>query len=168
MKQVLSTGVIRSPHGVKGYLKVQPFSDDVRHFRSLKNVKLSKMDKTRDAEVEDILFASGQLLIKFKGIDSPEDARFFSGWEILVPRSQASKLGKGMVYIADLKGMRLIYNNEEVGEVIDVAEGSQAPILEVRNNQGNLRMVPYIKGVFVESADLETDTIVLLKKELVE
>jgi len=168
MKQVLSTGVIRSPHGVKGYVKVQPFSDDIKHFHDLKSVKLSKMDKTKDVEVEDVQVMNGQPLMKFKGIDSPEDARFFSGWEILVPRNQASRLGKGMVYIADLPGMRLIYDNEEVGEVISVAEGSQAPILEVQNKEGKLFMVPYLKGKFVEAADLEENTIKLLIKELVQ
>ena len=101
MKQVLATGVIRSPHGVRGFVKVHPFSDDFDHFFELKEVTLQRGDKTRKEVIESVQSHSGELLIKFRGIDSPEDARFVSGWDILVPREQASKLGEGEVYTAD-------------------------------------------------------------------
>ena len=168
MIQVLSTGIIRSPHGVKGFVRVQPNSEDCGHFKKLKEVTLSKMDKTRKAEIECVQISKQQVLVKFKGIDNPEDARFISGWEILVPRNQASRLEKNMVYTADLPGLKLVYNNEEVAEVVSVAEGPQAYLLEVKTPDGRIHIVPYLKGIFVEPADLEKGTIKLLKKELVQ
>ena len=129
--------------------------------------------------------------MKFKGIDSPEDARFISGWDILVPRQQASKLGKGEVYIADLPGMKLVYEKEEVGdcgfvgktddanggdanevrsevvgEVVGTIEGAQALLLEVLALDGKKYLVPYMKGIFVSDVDLDKGTIKLLKREL--
>ena len=169
MKQVLATGVIRSPHGVKGYVKVHPFSDDFDHFFKLKTVTLQRGDKTRTVEVEHVQNHSDELLIKFKGIDSPEDARFISGWDILVPREQASRLGKGEVYTADLPGMKLVYDNEEVAEVVSVMDGAQALLLEVKTSRNDrLHLIPYIKGVFVDDVDVEKGTIKLLKLELLD
>ncbi len=171
MKQVLATGIVRAPHGVKGFVKVRPYSSDFEHFFSLKEVTLQREGKSRKAEIEQVLNHSGELLVKFKGIDSPESARFISGWDILVPREQASKLGKGEVYIADLPGMKLVYEQEEVeaevvGEVVSTLEGAQALLLEVLALDGKKYLVPYIKGVYVTDVDVEKGTIRLLKREL--
>ncbi len=166
MKQVLATGIVRAPHGVKGFVRVKPYSDDFKHFFSLKEVTLQREGKSRKVEIEQVQNHSGELLVKFKGIDSPEDARFISGWDILVPRQQASRLGKGEVYIADLPGMKLVYENEEVGEVVSTIEGAQALLLEVLALDGKKYLVPYMKGIFVSDVDLENGTIKLLKKEL--
>ena len=169
MKQVLATGVIRSPHGVRGFVKVHPFSDDFDHFFELKEVTLQRGDKTRKEVIESVQSHSGELLIKFRGIDSPEDARFVSGWDILVPREQASKLGEGEVYTADLQGMKLVYENEEVAEVVSVMDGAQALLLEVRTSRNDkLHLVPYIKGVFVDDVDVEKGTMKLLRLELLD
>ena len=166
MKQVLATGIVRAPHGVKGFVKVRPYSSDFEHFFSLKEVTLQREGKSRKAEIEQVQNHSGELLVKFKGIDSPEEARFISGWDILVPRQQASKLGKGEVYIADLPGMKLVYENEEVGEVVSTMEGAQALLLEVLALDGKKYLVPYMKNIFVSDVDLEKGTIKLLKREL--
>ncbi len=166
MKQVLATGTVRAPHGVKGYVKVRPFSDDFEHFFSLKEVTLQRDGKLRKVEIESVQNHAGELLLKFKGIDSPEDARFISGWDILVPREQASKLGKGEVYTADLLGMKLVYDNEEVGSVVSTVDGAQALLLEVLALDGKKYFVPYLKGIFVDDVDIQNETIRLLKKEL--
>lgn len=169
MKQVLATGVIRSPHGVKGFVKVHPFSDDFDHFFELKEVTLQRGDKTRKEVIESVQSHSGELLIKFRGIDSPEDARFVSGWDILVPREQASKLGEGEVYTADLQGMKLVYDNEEVAEVVSVLDGAQSVLLEVKTSRNDkLHLVPYMKGVFVDDVDVENGTMRLLRLELLD
>ena len=169
MKQVLATGVIRSPHGVRGFVKVHPFSDDFDHFFELKEVTLQRGDKTRKEVIESVQSHSGELLIKFRGIDSPEDARFVSGWDILVPREQASKLGEGEVYTADLQGMKLVYENEEVAEVVSVMDGAQALLLEVKTSRNDrLHLVPYMKGVFVDDVDVEAGIMRLLRSELLD
>ena len=169
MRQVLATGVIRSPHGVKGYVKVHPFSDDFEHFFSLDEITVQRGDKTRRLCVEKVQNHSGELLLKFKGIDSPEDARFLSGWDILVPREQASPLAEGEVYTADLQGMKLVYDNEEVAEVVSVLDGAQSVLLEVKTPRNDrLHLVPYMKGVFVDDVDVEKGTMRLLRLELLD
>lgn len=166
MKQILATGVIRSPHGVKGFLKVHPYSDDTSHFFKLSNVTVSKDGRSKDLEIESLQPYGNEFLIKFKGINSPEDARLISSWEILIPRNQASRLEEGNVYIADLLGMKLIYDTKEVGEVVSVSEGPQALLMEVKCLDGKSRIVPYLLGIFVDEVNLETNSMKLLKKEL--
>lgn len=168
-QQVLSTGVIRSPHGVKGCVKVHPYADDFGHFFKLKEVTLKREGKTRRVVIEQVQNHSGELLVKFEGIDSPEDARFISGWEILVPREQASKLGDGEVYTADLQGMKLVYDNEEVGEVVSTFDGAQALLLEVKSfKDGKMHLVPLMRGIYVSDVDVDKGTMKLLRSELLD
>ena len=168
MKQILATGVIRSPHGLKGYVKVHSYSDDTSHFSGLAEVTLEKNGKQRKEEIESVLYHGNDLLVKFKGIDSPEQARFLSGWDILVPREKASKLKENEVYASDLIDMKMLYDNEEVGTVVSFMDGPQALLLEVRCLDGKLRLVPYLKGIFVEDVDVAKGTMTLLKRGLVE
>lgn len=168
MKQILATGVVRAPHGVRGYMKVHPYSDDASHFAGLSKVTLSKDGRTKTAEIDEVQNFCGELLVKFRGIDNPEDGRLISGWEILVPREQASKLKKGDVYIADLVGLKLIYDNEEVGNVVSVLDGAQAPLLEVVCRDGKKRLVPFLKDIYISDVNLEKGTVKLLVRELVE
>lgn len=168
MKQVLTTGIIRSPHGIRGFLRVRPYADDFSHFFKLKTITAEKNSRQKELEIEEVQNYNGELLIKFKGIDNPEDARLLSGWELLVPRGQASKLGKNEIYTADLIGMKLIYDKEESGEVLSVFDGAQALLLEVRCNDSKIRLVPFLVGIFVDEVDVEKGTMRLLKKELVQ
>ena len=168
MKQFLATGVIRSPHGVRGFVRVLSYSGQTDHFYKLKEVQLEKDGRTRTLEIEDVRKISGDLLVKFSGIDSPEEARLISGWDILVPRQQASKLGKGKIYTADLVDMKLVYDGKEAGFVKSVIEGTQAPLMEVVCSDGSLHIVPYLKGIFVDDVDVENGCMKLLKPELLQ
>lgn len=168
MKQFLATGIIRSPHGVKGFVKVFPYSGDTEHFYKLKTVQVSKNDKTKTLEIECVREMGGELLVKFLGINSPEEARFISGWDILVPREQASKLENGEIYLADLDQMKLVYDNEEVGVVCSVMEGPQAYLLEVEAKDGKKHIVPFLRGIFVDDVDIQNGTMTLLKRELLQ
>lgn len=168
MKQILATGKILSTHGVRGFVKVRPYSDDTSHFHKLKNVSVQlKNGQLRELEVEEVKNFTNDVLIKFKGFDTPEDIRIFSGCDLLVPRENAARLGKGKIYTADLEGMKLIYDKEEAGTVVSVVEGAQSLLLEVLCNDGKKHMVPYMKGIFVDDPDVENGTIKLLRKDLI-
>ena len=74
MKQILATGVIRSPHGLKGFVKVHSYSDDTSHFSDLTEVTLEKNGKQRKEEIENLktnmeleIFAHGALCYSYSG-----------------------------------------------------------------------------------------------------
>lgn len=168
MKQVLATGKIKSTFGINGKVKVFSYSGDTSHFFKLTNVVLEKNGRTRDAEIEKVERHSGDILVKFKGYDTPEDAKTLTGCDILVPREQASKLKNGEVYAADLIGMKLLYDNQEVAVVVSTSDGSQALLMEVEDKNGKHFVIPLLRGVFVDNPNVEEGTIKLLMKELVQ
>ncbi len=168
MKQVLATGIVKSTFGIHGKVKVFSYSGDTAHFFHLTKVVLEKNGRKFDAEIEKVERQSGELLVKFKGYDTPEEAKSLTGCDILVPREQASKLKNGEVYASDLIGMKLLYDNQEVAVVVSTSEGSQALLMEAEDKNGKRFIVPLLRGVFVENPNVEEGTIKLLMKDLVQ
>ena len=168
MKDTLTTGRLGSPFGLKGYIKVVPFSVDLSHFFSLTEVKLEKQGKQRIVNVENVTEKAGTLLIKFKGTDTPEQARLLSGSTVIIKREDASQLGEDEVYVADLIDLKIVFQNEVLGRVKSVSEGFQAPLLNVLCTDGKERIIPYLKNVFVKKADIQKGEIELLMRTLIE
>ena len=129
-------GFVRSSHGISGEFKVESTSGKYEHFASMREVVLKngKTGEARSFKVERVDFSSQDLYMKLAGIDSPESAKKFVQWEIVVPRENACPLGKDEWYIEDLKGCSLVYGGKNpvvVGVVTDVMEGGSGDLLEV-------------------------------------
>ena len=149
--QQFIVGFLRGSHGVEGNIKVESTSGKTEHFYSMKEVTLrdGKTGDSRLCKVESVDEGAGTLYLKLQGIDTPEDVRKLNGWQIVVPRKYAGKLGKNEWYIEDLKNCALNYYPEQgrdglavwtapavgklvtVGTITDVIEGGSGNLLEV-------------------------------------
>jgi 16S rRNA processing protein RimM len=100
-------------------------------------------------EVEGVDKKGESLVIKLKGVDSPEAARSLKGAEIVTGRENAAPLGPEEYYIGDLQGIAVVSQDGEVlGRVADVLEGGGGELVEVRLPSGELRLVPFRKEFF--------------------
>ena len=144
-------GFIRGSHGVTGEVKVESASGETEHFYSMKEVTLrdGKTGDSKLCKVESVDEGAATLYMKFEGINSPEEVRKLNGWQIVVPRKYARKLGKNEWYIEDLKNCALNFYPEQgndglavwtapatgepvkVGTITDVIEGGSGNLLEV-------------------------------------
>jgi len=147
MKEQLIVGFIRAPHGITGEFKVESASGAYGHIAALKNVTLRHGTETKICGVEHADIGGNCVYMKLAGVNSPEDARKYNNWEIVVPREYAYPLKEGEWYIEDLRNCSLIYENgcensgvgpaaeaapaEKVGTITDVLEGGAAYLFEV-------------------------------------
>jgi 16S rRNA processing protein RimM len=155
MEEQIIVGFIRAPHGVTGEVKVESASGEYDHIVALRNVTLRHSNSSdvpcgTDSKlfsVEYAEFGGNCVFMKFAGINSPEDARKFNGWEVVVPREYARPLKEGEWYIDDLRNCSLVYENscessivgpaaeaapvEKIGTITDVLEGGAAYLFEV-------------------------------------
>ncbi|VDA99627.1 hypothetical protein S1OALGB6SA_698 [Olavius algarvensis spirochete endosymbiont] len=155
-------GTIRTTRGVKGWLKLRSFSGEWDHFYEIKTLVLRsknhKRQKTYQVEKFEIKHRVGT--IKLLGIDTPEDGKSLTGYEILVPRHQGARLKENQWYLCDLVGLRVLdTEGRALGEVISVTETSD-DILEIRRPGGGNFMIPF-RSNFVQEPNLENRTIVL-------
>ncbi len=90
-------------------------------------------DQRRPLELENHWFHKGQVVLKFKGVDSISQAEELLGCEIQVPLSERAELEADAVYLSDLKGCTLYDSGSEIGRIVDVQFGSgEAPLLVVK------------------------------------
>ena len=73
MEKYLRVGVITSPHGVRGEVKVYPTTDDPARFKKLKKVILDMGREQRELAIESVKFFKNMVILKFKGIDNIND-----------------------------------------------------------------------------------------------
>ena len=163
-KEFLAIGSIRTSHGVKGLLKVQSFSGEIDHFFDLEEVTLKdKRGRERVFTVERVTQNGKELLMKLKGIDTPEMGKTFSGCEIWVPREMAAPCDEGEFYYADLIGCRLYHGEKTLGTVLSVTDGGGGTLLEVERAEGEGRFFVPFRREFIGQVDVAGKAVELLE-----
>jgi 16S rRNA processing protein RimM len=162
----LAAGVITGTHGVSGWLKVRSYSDESDHLTVLREALFRKGAVERVLAIEEARALPRGVLLKIRGMDSPERARSLVGWEIWVPRPQAARLLDGEYYAVDLCLCSLWFGEEEIGSVRSVSEGGASELLEVQGKEGRTFLVPFIDH-FIGDVQLEKRKIFLKEDEIV-
>jgi 16S rRNA processing protein RimM len=156
-------GLVGPAFGLKGFVKVKPFSGEIEHFFNLHEVTLRQAGKDETWELAETALQGNSLLIRFAGIDSPEAAANLKGAEIIVGRKLASPLKEGEFYVEDLKGLEVIGRDGEIlGYITDVIEGGGGNLVELKLLSGEIRLAPF-RNEFFGDVDLENGKIVLLE-----
>ncbi|MDR2069509.1 MAG: ribosome maturation factor RimM [Spirochaetaceae bacterium] len=157
-------GLVGVPFGLKGFVKVRPLSGEDAHIRRLTSVLLRQGPREKTYEVEEIAGSGVVLLMKFRGVDTPEAAKALTGAELVADRAQAAPLREGEFYIEDLRGITVtLRTGEAVGEITDVLEGGGGFLAELRLPSKELRLVPF-RNEFFGEVDPENRRAVLLER----
>ncbi len=164
--ELLAVAVITGTHGVAGELKARSLSGELDHLLTLSDALLRKAGRETTVCFESVRRQVPGILLKVKGIDSPEKARALIGSEIWVPRSLAAPLDRGEYYAADLCQCSLWYGEEEIGVVRSVWDGGPAQLLEVRGKEGRTFLVPFSEH-FIGDVELEKGRIRLKEDEII-
>ena len=141
----IAIGTVYGSHGVRGHVKVGSFSGEFEHFRALQRVQLRNGAQLREFAVEEVRLSERGALLKLAGIETPEDAKGWNRWEIWVPRENACPLNEGEYYSADLHGLRLVCEGEELGTIVSVWDNGASDLLEIEGADGARRVVPFIE-----------------------
>ena len=103
----LEIGQIVNTHGVKGYVKIKPFTDDIKRFDDLKKVYIQNGTTKNEYMIEDVKYHKDMVLIKFKGIDNIEQAELLRNTYLTISRDEVEKLEEGRYYIVDMLGIEV-------------------------------------------------------------
>jgi len=152
MTEKFIIGHVGAPFGVKGFVKVRTCSGEIDHLLKLQSVIVNKGGEEKLLDIEENMPSCPGLLIRFKGIDSPEAAKALNGAQIIVSREQATPLGESEFYIEDLKGLPVLSDNGEIiGHVMDIIEGGGGELVEIKLLLGGENhLVPFRKEFFTE------------------
>lgn len=169
MEDRFQIGVITSPHGVKGEVKVFPTTDDSKRFKNLKTVILDTGKEEKLLTVEGVKFFKKFVILKFKEINSMNDAETYRRMKLLVPREQAVPLEKDEYYVADLIDLKVVLEDgSEYGILKDVLETGANDVYVIELPEGKEVLLPAIKECVLNISMGERTMMIHLMKGLVD
>ncbi len=157
----LEVGQIVNTFGIKGMVKVMPFTDDIRRFDKLDKVYIEKNKSKKEYKIEEVKYHKNMVLIKFEGIDKIEQAEELRNSYLTVSRDSVEELEEGRYYIVDLLGLD-VYTDEQVllGTLDDIFNTGSNDIYVVKNKEGKQILLPAIEDV-IKQVDLENKKIIV-------
>jgi 16S rRNA processing protein RimM len=142
--------------GRHGEIAAQVHSDVPDRFTAgMKLFSLGQAQETRrELEVEDLWPHKGLVVLKFRGVDSMNDAEALIGSELQVPSAERAQLDRGWNYVSDLVGCIVFDRAREIGRIEDVQFGAgEAPLLIVAAGSGERFDVPFAEA-YLESVSV--------------
>jgi 16S rRNA processing protein RimM len=156
----VTVGRVSGVFGVKGWLKVQSYTEPRDNIASFGVWTLRMNGAERPFEVEDGQGHAGNVVAKLRGIDDPDRAREWLGAEIVVERERLPKAEAGEFYWTDLEGL-------EVRTTAGLTLGRVAYLLATGANDVLVldgtpeRLIPFLQGTVVKQVDLDAGLIVV-------
>lgn len=161
MQGNLEIGQIVNTFGIKGFVKVNPFVDDISRYDDLEKVYVRRNKELKEMEVEEVKYHKNMVLLKFKGIDRVEDAELLRNSYLEVDRENAIELQEGEYFIADLLGLNVFdEEGKELGKLEDIFNTGSNDIYVVRTEEGKQLLLPAISEV-IKEINLEESKIVV-------
>lgn len=158
--QYLKIGKIFSAHGIKGYVKIFPLTNEAERFYDLKDVFIKDGQEMQALSIEDILLKNKFVLIKFNQIKNRNDAEKLKDFFIYLNRTQAVKLDKDEYFIEDLIGLSAYdTNNINIGTVSDIIQTGAVDVLVIKGQKEFL--IPALKKnvqPLIEQGMIKVDT----------
>ena len=153
----ITIGKIGSTYGVRGWLKIHSFTEDITSILNFKTWYLftNETETPQIAEVENSQTHGKGLIVKLAGIHTPEEARLLTGRNIAILRSQMPKLRQNEYYWSDLIGLTVINKNGEVyGNVIYLIATGSNDVLVIKANDNKEHGIPHLFGSIIKHIDL--------------
>ena len=143
--QYLQGGEIVTSHGVRGEVKVLPWTDSPEFLLDFKRIRI----QGKDYKVESCRVQKTCNLMKLQGIDTMEDAQALRGQTIEIYRDDAPK---DLIFAAELIDMDVFHNGENIGKITDVLDYPGNKVYVVKGM--HTYMIPAVKA-FILSTDLD-------------
>lgn len=163
----LVVGHVAKPHGTKGELFVWPLTDTPdRIFAPGRSLLLANENGDLDDAPQPLTVAAARpfkrgLLVSFEGFERREHADHIARRYLLVPAEAVPPRDEGEVFYHELLGIRVeTVGGEEVGRVREVFEAVPNDLLEVRSDDGRLRLIPFAERIVTE-IDLDAGRLVV-------
>ena len=154
-KEYLECGKVWSAHGVRGFLKVEPWCDSPKVLAMQKRVFLAEKDGSyREVRVLSATVSAKLVLMLLEGIESREAAQAEKN-RILYLHRDDIPLADGAVLIADMIGLPVIDvdSGRVYGKLTEVNDGVQAKLYIVSTEAGDV-LLPGVPE-FIKEIDTE-------------
>ena len=161
MEQFLEIGQIVNTFGIKGMVKIKPFTDDINRFDRLKKIYISNKNEKKEYQIQEVKYHKNMVLLQLEGITKIEEAEKLKNEYLKIKRENAIPLEEDTYFVVDLIGLNVYSDeNEYLGELIDIFNTGSNDISVVRREEKPQLLLPAIKDV-IKQIDIENKKIIV-------
>lgn len=162
MQDYFEIGQIVNTSGLKGFVKVNLFTDDMTKIENFEKVLIEKNKEITHYEIENVKYHKNQALIKFKGIDNIDMAESLRNCFIRVLREDEPELPDDTYYVVDLIGLDVLLDTGEIlgtlKEIFPVQSGNH-DIYVVETGEKDI-LLPAI-GDVIKDIDIQNKKMIV-------
>lgn len=139
-------GRVAAPFGIRGWIKVQPFTRTVGSLLEHPAWWLGREGRWGSSKVEEGAVHGRSLIAKLEGCDDRDAAARLKGMDVALPRTELPASADGEYYWSDLIGLEVV-NREGValGRVAGLMETGASHVLVVQGERE--RLIPFAEPV---------------------
>lgn len=157
--KLLEIGKIVNTHGLRGEVKVVPWTDSAEDFEYIENVFLKIKSEYKPLTIENIKYQKSNLIVKFAEINDINEVLPYKGMTVYADRDELGELPEGVHYIVDLIGLSVVTESgEEIGTIADVFNTGASDIYDVKREGKKNLLLPVIDDV-VKKVDIENGRV---------
>lgn len=153
-------GRIAAPYAVRGWVKLQTFTEYLDSLLDYPVWYLGKAGKWRAFEVQEAKVHGSHLVAQLDGVTDRNAAEALQGHEVAVPREELPPAEEDEYYWDDLIGLEVVNTAGEIlGKVDTLLETGAHDILKVVDGEQG-RLIPFTDPI-VREVDAEAGRIVV-------
>lgn len=157
-KELLLYGKITKRHALSGEVKVLSFGGDPDTLSDVGKiyVEIPDEESPREFSVSRKKIRGNTVVLKLRGIDTPEAADGLRNTKVLVERSDLQSPGEDEYYWFDLIGLGVrAVSGKPLGKVTDLIAGAGHDILVVKSEEGDREFLVPFAGKFIAEVDTQ-------------
>lgn len=164
MKEFLEAGKICNTHGLKGHLKIMPWTDSPYVYEDFEFLYIDNKEYC----IEELRYQKNFVILKLKGIDDATKASEYKEKTVFCDKRDIGALNDDTYFVADLISCEIVEDGVVLGSVIDVINNGAADLYEIRQPDNTFFYLPAIKENILK-VDIQNKIInVKLPKGLLE
>ena len=144
--ETLIIGRVVRPHGVRGELVVEPYSELLDSLAAESSVEIADASHT----VAGIRRHKGRALLKLSGVEDRDEAERFRGQELAIEVDLSEPLPEGTYYRWQILGLEVVdESGKSLGSITEIIETGANDVYVVSEDAGQL-LLPAIEDVILE------------------
>jgi len=145
----LSVGFLRRPHGVQGEIVMDLHTDFPERMKSGRKIFVG--EEYKPMTLTNVRPHQLGLLVKFKDVETPEDAGLYRNQWVYIKAKDAPPLPEGKIYQYELIGFKVVdESGNPLGELTEILETGANNVYVVKDDSGKELLLPNIPSVILD------------------
>lgn len=153
----IKVGKITGAFGIRGELKVYPYTDRPERFEELGKI----FANGQEYKITNVRYQKNLVLLRLEGVADRNAAEKLKGTELTINRENLRELEEDEFFIFDLIGLEAVdENGGHIGRVHDVIQNTAQDLYEIETDDGKMHLIPAVYE-FIPEIDPDSGIMVI-------